>query len=77
MDYPAQRRSTFLNILAGTPHFKTEGVDEAIAARFTLIRDDEAFAPRDPNAPDAKGFGYCYDGNRCEPFVNATLVGNG
>ncbi len=65
MDYPAQRRATFLNILAGTPHFKTEGVDEAIAARFILIRDGEDFAKRD--ARDPRSFGFCYDGNRCEP----------
>jgi len=50
---------TFFNLLAGTPHFQTPGVDAAIAARFLLIRHGGNFTYRDGD--------FCYDGNRCKP----------
>lgn len=52
--------STLANLIAGTAHFQTPGVDEAIAARFLLIQQAGCLAPH-------QGGEFCYDGNRCKP----------
>lgn len=53
--------AAFEAIISGTAHFRTEGVDEAVAARARILLQgsSKAFAHLDGD--------YCYDGNRCQP----------
>ncbi len=54
--------SALATVLTGVNyHVARDALDEAVAARFDIIKGTDAFAHRDEDSP---GFGYCYDGNR-------------
>lgn len=56
----------FTSLITGSSPFAADNFTEAVAARFLLIKDGDAFAERDESHPDSHGSGFCYDGNRCE-----------
>ena len=59
--------ATFATILTGTNcHTEQDALCEAVAERFEDINWKEPFAERTMDHPEARGFGYCYDGHRCE-----------
>lgn len=56
----------FYSLITGNSPTDADDFSGAVAARFLLIKDGEAFAERDASHPDSMGMGFCYDGNRCE-----------
>ncbi len=56
--------SALATVLTGVNyHVARDALDEAVAARFDIIRAAREFQHRDEHDPRAM-FGYCYDGNR-------------
>ncbi len=53
------------SLLTGSSPFAADNFSEAVAARFLLIKDGDAFAERDESFPGAFS-GFSYDGNRTE-----------
>ena len=53
-------KTIFNSLITGNSPFESEPFHKAVAARFLLIKDSEAFAHRNENE------GFCYDGNRTE-----------
>jgi hypothetical protein len=55
----------FHSILTGTSPYAADEFSKAVAERFKVIEQGEAFEHRDQNYPGAH-CGFCYDGNRTE-----------